>query len=532
MSFDWIVLVPPLIVILSAAITRHVIASLFAGIISATAIYTISAHVSPFTYLFNAFLQIITNPDKITLFVFLAVLGTVIELMTRSGGVAAYTSFVRRFVTNRRQAEVSSLLISCVFFLDDYLNSLTTGAIMRPLTDAFAVPRAKLAYLINSMSSPLCPLIPLSSWAAMIIGNLQISGISDHGMANTLINADPLMAYLAAIPFMFYAIFIIISAFIVVWGRLSFGAMHRQEVIAQESGNLFGGKNIPSTKRATEPTGGSLADFFVPIICFIASTLFFLLYTGQSHLLGGTNSFVETLRTADTMFSLLSASLFTLVVICIMNTLRHVFSIKKIGLAAIDGVMLMKNSLIVLLLAFTFGYMINNDLQSGAYLANIISASLPLALLPLIIFGLATITTASTGSSWGTIAILMPLTVKTLASLSAGAAPFVITSVPLLLPSLGALVAGSVAGAHFSPITDATVVSAMSAGAYHLDHVKTMMAYALPALLGSCLSFLIIGLTRHWGSLASYSTAFLVGILLMIVLLLVRNTLGDRKHSN
>lgn len=530
MSFDWIVLVPPVVVLISAAATRHVIASLFAGILTATAIHAYSAVISPFAYVLKAFMTIITNPDKITLFAFLAILGTVVELMTRSGGVAAYTAALsKRFVGNKRQTENASLITSCVFFLDDYLNSLTTGAIMRPLTDRFAVPRVKLAYLINSMSSPLAPLIPLSSWAAAIILCLQTGGVSDHGVAGTLINADPLIIYLTAIPFMFYAIFIIITAFVVVNCNISFGAMQRQELIAEESGNLFGGKSTPSTKADTQPNG-TLADFFVPIGSFIASALFFLLYTGHSRLLGGSNSFMQTLRSTDTMVCLLSASLFTLVVICIMSTLRHTFSIKKIGVAAVDGILSMRNSLTVLLLAFTFGNMINYDLQSGAYLASLISSSLPQAILPLIIFLLATITTASTGSSWGTMTILIPFTVTTLAGLATGAAPLAASAVPLLFPSLGALIAGSVAGAHFSPITDATVVSSMSAGAYHLDHVKTMIAYAFPALMGSCLSFLIVGLTPHWGTVASYFTAFGAGIVLTIIILFIRNAMGKEKR--
>lgn len=527
MSSDWIVLLPPLVVLASAAITRRVIASLLAGIITATAIYTYLHHVSPVTYIINAFTYIITDPSKITLFAFLAVLGTVIELMTRSGGVAAYTAFVKKIVHSQRQVENSSILISCVFFLDDYLNSLTTGSIMRPLTDAFSIPRAKLAYLLNSMSSPLCPLIPLSSWAANIILYLHVGGVADDNMRNTLIQADPLITYLTTIPFMFYAIFTIISTIVVVNGRLSFGAMHRYELIATESGNLFGGKQAPSTRTRVEAEG-TLANFFVPIGSFIAGAIFFLLYTGHSRLLGGTNGFVETLRSSDTMFSLLGASLFTLMILCIMDALRHVFSIKKIGSASVEGVLLMKNSLIVLLLAFTFGSMINNDLQSGAYLASIIITSLPLAILPLIIFLLATVTTASTGSSWGTMAIFIPFTITTLASLATGAAPAVAASVPLLFPSLGALIAGSVAGAHFSPITDATVVSSMSAGAYHMDHVRTMIAYSLPALIGSCISFLVIGMTPQWGMLISYIVAFSAGMIAMLSILFIRNALAKK----
>ncbi|MCL5436950.1 MAG: hypothetical protein M1549_03695 [Candidatus Dependentiae bacterium] len=528
MSFDWIVLVPPLIVLTSAALTRRVIASLLAGIASAAAIHTYNTGASLLTYLFGLCANTVSAPANIKLFAFLAVLGTVIELMTRSGGVAAYTAFVQKFVSSKRQVENSSLGVSCVFFLDDYLNSMTTGAIMRPLTDAFAIPRVKLAYLINSMASPLCPLIPLSSWAATIILYLQTGGIADFVKPGTLIQADPFIIYLTSIPFIFYAIFSILGAFLVVNFRLSFGPMKRQECIADESGNLFGGKQAPSTRSAT-PREGSLADFFVPIGSFILSALFFLLYTGNSILLGGNHGFVNTLRTADTMFSLLGASLFTLLTISVMSARAGTFSLRNTTTSCVEGLLLMKGAFAILFLSFAFGSMINNDLHSGAYLASLISRSLPLAILPLTIFLLATITTASTGSSWGTMAILIPLTITTLAGLATGATPVAASAVPLLFPSLGALIAGSVAGAHLSPITEATVVSAMGAGAYHLDHVKTMVAYALPTLLGASTSFLLIGMTHTLGGITSYAIALLAGIITMGAILFIRSAWAKNK---
>lgn len=536
MSFDWIVLLPPLIVLISAAVSRHVIASLCAGIISASLIYTKCAPIQTITHIGQSLFHTVTEPSKVELFAFLAILGAIIELMTQSGGVAAYTKFMQRFVKSKRGGEGASLILSSIFFLDDYLNSLTTGSIMRPLTDALRIPRVKLAFLLNAMSSPLCPLIPVTTWAAMIITQLQDAGISDKAGSSMLINADPLFTYVTTIPFIFYAFFIILTAVLVVTLRLSFGTIHKQELCAEQTGNLFGGKEPFNTPREAS-TSGSLADFFVPILTFVAGTIFFLFYSGNSILLGGSHSLVETLRNADTMVSLLRASILTLLVIALTDVLKYKFSIlkmlKKVNVAVIQGIKLMKNSLTVLLLAFTFGHIINNDLQSGAYLANIISASLPLAILPLIIFILATITTASTGSSWGTIAILMHLTVTTLASLASTAAtlPLAISSVPLLFPSIGALIAGSVAGAHFSPITDATVVSAMSAGAYHLDHVKTMISYALPALIGTGISFLIMGFTASWNLWTSYFIALAAGIFVTVTLLLVRHLFAKKNNS-
>lgn len=524
----WIDLLPPLIVLACAAITRHVTASLTIGILSASLLVTKGALFPALYHSVTTLIQTITKVDQLYLFAFLAVLGTIIELMTHLGGIAAYANLLRQFVHNKRGAETASLLSSCIFFLDDYLNSLMTGSTVRELTDSFKVPRVKLAFLINTMSSPLCPLIPITSWAALILGQLAAGGISDQGEPGTLIFSDSLLVYLTMIPFIFYSFFIILSGFVVVRAQLSFGVMKKQELLASTTGDLFGGKTPPPQRKQAEQEG-HLATFFVPLIIFILAVALFLLWTGNSTLLGGANSFIEALKNAQTTMSLFSASLVSLVSLLILMAYWKVFSFKQTALATKDGILLMKNSLLVLILAFTFGAIINHDLQTGPYLAQLISSALPLYLLPLIIFLLATIFTASTGSSWGTMALLMPLTIKTLASLAPHIATLTAGDVPLLYPSLGALIAGAVAGAHFSPITDATVVSAMSAGANHLDHVKTMMSYAFPALAGSCVAFLITGITANWQLWTSYGSAMGLGLLVTLLILFARSWVASKK---
>lgn len=523
MAASWIVLVPPLLVLGAAALTRNVIGSLLLGIGSAALIFT---HGSPLPALIHAtqtIAGVISQTGNIHLFAFLLLLGTIIELMTHVGGIAAYTALLRRYVSTRKGAETTSLSLSLIFFLDDYLNSLVTGSIMRPLTDALRIPRVKLAFLINSMSSPLCAIIPATTWAATIIGQLQASGVSDQPGAGVLVAADPLITYLIAIPFVFYSFFIIGSAWFIVRRRIAFGSMYEQERIAEENGNLFGGKEAPSQQADIEVASGSILNFLVPIGTFIISIPAFILYSGGHRIFGGSHGFIDTLKNAATTWSLLASGITALTVMVLLLAAQGQFSPKALMLACWRGIKLMKNSLIVLILAFTLGALLNNDLQTGAYLAKLISASLPIALLPLIIFLLATITTASTGSSWGTIGVLMPLAIKTLVSLAHAVGPVSPFDIPTFFVSIGALLAGSVAGAHFSPITDATVVSAMSAGAYHLDHVKTQVSYSIPAFIGSCCAITTAGMTYAWGLWSSYTLAGLSGLLITLGLLMLRN---------
>lgn len=534
----WISLIPPILVLSTAAITRHVIASLAIGIVAASILFIGFSPLALASHIGHSILaaisitswQSVFTSSSIHLFAFLACLGTVIELLIHMGGMAACTTLLLKRLTTKRAVETSSLALSHTFFLDDYLNNLVTGSVIRPLTDNFKIPRVKLAFLLDAMSSALGILMPASSWAATIMAQLSASGVSDTPGVKALIAGDPLMVYLQTIPFIFYAFFIIGSAWLVVRCQLSFGKMRQQELIAEETGNLFGGKEPPTAQPQRNDEPGSLTSFFVPVIVFIGSILFFILWTGNNVLLGGSNGFINTLKTASTMVSLLAASICTLVTIAlILHAQKRPAVGKTILKASWNGIKLMKNSLIVLLLAFTFGQILNADLHTGDYLGQLISASLPMWLLPLLVFCLASLITASTGSSWGTIAILTPLTITTLASLTPAIPPLDPWHIPAFFATLGGLLAGSVAGAHFSPITDATVVSSMSAGSYHLDHVYTLMGYALPALIGSGAAFLITGLTSHWSLWASYGIAVLVGASITASILLLRSYLAQKR---
>ncbi|MBY0109905.1 MAG: hypothetical protein K2X90_02225 [Candidatus Babeliaceae bacterium] len=509
MSYSWLTLLPPLIVIVVTSITRNVLLSLTGGILAAAAIaadfdfsstlYLALQRILEETHLTSIYTG--KSLDHLYIFSFLILLGILIQLMNHSGGIRAYTDFLLRFIKTPQAAQQTSLILSSTLFIDDYLNNLTVGAIMRPVTDHFTLARAKLAFLIDSMSGPLCLLIPASSWVAFILAQLQASGITQGDRIGTYLNEDPLFVYIACMPFLLYPLLMVCIAWATVYFGLSYGAMARFENVAKETGNLFGGNKPLHQAHQSEQFKGTLLDFILPISTFIGSFILALLYSGNSVLLAGTASFMQALSQADPFWSLFIAS-FIAVCLTIFLFIYHNPNHKQYVISAfVQGFLFMKNSLLVLLLAWTLSTLLKNDLQTGTYLASLLPADLSVSYLPFIIFVLCTIISASTGSVWGTIALMLPIALPLYYTITLG------LSTVLLFPLLGALFSGSIAGSHFSPISDAMVMASVSAGCYHLDHVRTQMSYALNALIGSLAGFLIMSVLP-----ATVSYNLLIGI--------------------
>ena len=523
MTDSWIVLLPPVLVLGCAALTHNVIVSLILGIASAALIAANFVLWPALVAAQGAFIAQITNPTNRYLFSFLIFLGLVIEMMTHSGSIQACTNFLRRFVHDKRSAQTTSISLSYFFFLDDYFNGLTVGSIMRPLTDMFNIPRAKLAFLLNSMSAPLCLLIPASTWVAMILVQFQVSKLSDVASDKPDIFADPLYTYLSIMPFIFYAIFIVFSTWLIVRAKISFGLMHQHEAIAHETGNLFGGKPPRQAQVDVSHKTGSLAGFFIPLGAFMFTMIFTVFYTGNAAFLGGQYTLIEALKKADTTLSLFVASVVSSTVSIIYFLSKRYLTPREIAYNAYCGFMLTRNSLIILFLAYVFGTLLTDNLQAGAYLAGAMQGVLPLFMLPLVIFIISTAITAGTGSSWSTIAIMTPLTIGMLVGLAQGNVPLTISQIPQFYAAMGALLAGTVAGAHISPITDSTVMASTASGAYHMDHVQTQIAYSTPALIGTCVALLVVGSISDHATLFSYAIALLAGIVVTGGMLLYRN---------
>lgn len=523
MENSWVVLLPPVFVLACAAFTHNVIVSLVFGIASAALIATDFVPLQTLLLIKDTLILKASDMASLYLFGFLIILGFIIEMMTHSGGITAYTNILHRYVKDKRSAQITSLLISIIFFIDDVMNALAVGAIMRPITDSMRIPRAKLAFLINSVVAPLCVIIPASTWVAMVLGSLQESGVSDKINDQTIIYADPLYTYIATIPFIFYAIFIIFTAIFVVWKNIGFGTMRQQELIADETGNVFGGKPPRHEKTLIQHGKGSVSGFFIPIGTFILSMIFFLFYSGNAALLGGANDLMVALQKANPFWSLFMASLLSMIVSVGYFLSKKQLDLHEIKENAYQGFMLTKDSILILFFSYTFAWLLTENLQAGAYLAHSISGILPLFILPLAIFIVSSATAASIGSSWGTILVILPLTVSMLVALSKGNAPLALRIVPQFYAALGAIIGGSIAGAHFSPITDATVMASTATGCYHMDHVQTQIAYATPALIGSCISYLIIASLGNFPTLFTYIVSCIAGLAATMGILLYRN---------
>ena len=526
MQNSWLSLVPPLIVLVAAFWTRHIHFSLMCGIISAALIFTnfsIGKSFSIISYRLWENTELGTlqswetfwNNWNLFVCIFLGILGIIIALLAQSGGAFAYRNFAKKHIKNRQSAETASLLLSSCLFIDDYFNALTVGTVMHPITDEYNIPRVKLAFLVDSMSAPLSILIPISSWVAAIVLQLRETGISLHKEANTLILGDPFFIYLQSIPFIFYSFIVIAGAWIIVRRNISFGLMGQQELIAQKTNNLFGGKEAtpsPLREKRIAKNQSSMYDFLFPVIGLVLSIFIALLSSGDYFLLGGTNSFLAALQNSSAARALFIGSSITLLSSFAYFLYKDKVDVKEIPRLSVEGLKMMGPSILILLLSWTLGNLLREDLLTGQYLAHQLIGTLDIKLFPLMFFLAATATSFTIGSSWGTIAILFPIAIPMIPSFLQLPIPTPIAQLPMLFPTIGAILSGSVVGDHISPISDTTIMSSTSTGSHHIDHVATQMTYATPLFFSSALSFLIVGYMNPQDRLNTIFIPLAIGI--------------------
>lgn len=506
MTYNAIVLLPPILVLILAAWTRNVIASLSIGIVVAALMANNFSIVQSLKFSFfkvwdeTNITGLWGNGQTEHLYTlgFLLVLGTLISLITHTGGIAAYSAILKQKLKNKKVAEMSSFFLAPLFFLDDFLSILTLGCIIKPITDKFKVPRAKLAYLLDSISSPLCTLIPASSWTAVILSQLKISGISENITSKTLIIGDPFIIYLKSIPFTIYSILVLASSWFIVKKGISYGPMSRHEIISEKTGNLFAGKHPVVSTLKECGIAGSLGNFFIPIGIFLVSLIILLFYSGYQ--LTPNPTLFNILLAANPFSALFWSCVLSLISSTIYLYYKKVITLETVKDIIASGYKLMLNPLIILLLAWTFAAILKDTLGTGDYLANLLINNLPGFTLPLMIFLSSMVIAASTGSSWGTIAIVLPLSIPAVTALSAGSLPLTPDQASFLYPVIGALISGSLAGVHISLISDSTIMAATSSGSYAIDHLITQLPYVAPAIIFTAIGFMINGLynTKSW----------------------------------
>lgn len=537
-------LAPPLGILICAYFTRRVIVSITLGIILATLIAknfnVIAAAKLTYSCLattleLHKFFSVQYFWDTWYLFIciFLLVLGILVVLLQHSGGANAYALRTKKYINNKKTAETSSLVLSFCLFIDDYLNSLTVGAIMHPLTDAAQVPRVKLAYLVHSLSSPLVILCPFSSWVVAILGYLRKSGIAEVSGSSTFILANPLVVYFHIIPFVFYSFILIASVWYVVQTRISFGAMKTYETIAEKTGNLFGG-NEPhkyaideATENLPSPTT-TLADFFVPIIILIACIIISMLYSGQWIYFGGKYNLTQALQNSSAARALFLGGNFALIISILFLFLRKHLKLQALPNICLTGINLMLPSIVTLILAWTFGNILTAELHTGEYLANILINSVSINLLPALLFITAFLIAFTIGTAWGTAAMLFPIAIPMVPAMLGLHHIPTLAEIPMLIPVLGAILSGCVAGNHNSPIADTTIMSATSTRTPLMEHIKTQLPYAAPVMVATAVGFYLAALLIPYGLVIACIVPILTSIVLVVVMMRGLHIIANR----
>lgn len=538
MPISWIVLLPPLLVVIIAAMTRRILAALLAGIFLGVLILH---NFSPYAAVVDMIkrmwettelgtissVQTFLSASYLLSCLFLLLLGILITLIAVSGGAYAYGNFVTKRLKTAQQAEASSLLLSLFFFIDDYFSCLTVGSAMKSITDRYNIPRVKLAMLVNAMAAPLVVLVPVSSWVAQIMMNLGASGVSSTGQSGTLVIADLLSLYVHVIPFIFYAIMIIATVWFLVLGRFSFGLVRKHEHLATTSGNLFGGKQ-PLKQRAIELTDeqikkSSMADFMIPLFLLVCTVFIGILINGDYYVFGGSKSLLQALQSAHIAAALFLGALVTIVLSFVFLLVRKKIQPNQVWGVCKEGIGLMQSSIMILILIWTLSNMLKGDLGTGKYLAQFLIGSIPLALMPVIFFLVAMLTATMMGSSWGCMGLLIPVGIPMVVSLSHVTVPVLVEQLPIIFPLIGAIISGAVVGNHLSPISDTILMSSTSTGAYHMDLLRTQFQLVFPTVFSTALSFLVAGfLVCHgWSTASTCLIALMFGLCCNAALIVV-----------
>ena len=489
-----VALLPPVIAIALALITKEVYSSLFIGILMGGLLYANFSFEGTLLHVFqDGIVGVLADPDDMGILGFLVVLGAVVCLMNKAGGSAAFGRWAKQNIKSRVGAQLATIVLGVVIFIDDYFNCLTVGSVMRPLTDEHRISRAKLAYLIDATAAPVCIIAPISSWAA------AVSGYAEDG--------NGLMLFIRAIPYNFYALLTIVMMIGLVVLKTDFGPMARYEKNAIEKGDLFSGSNPYSTAKIEKvETKGTVLDLVLPIIVLVVSCVIGMLYTGsffdsssEDYYMNVVSAFAD----CDPYFGLLLGSSVALVLIMIFYMIRRVMSFQDLMSCLPEGFKAMVPAILILTFAWTLNTM-TSSLGAKYFVRDFVrSASGIQVLLPVIVFAVGCLLAFATGTSWGTFGILIPI-VQSVFDMSN----------PMAVICISACMAGAVCGDHCSPISDTTIMASAGAQCDHVNHVSTQLPYAISCAVISGITYLIAGLLVMAGLPGIISLP--IGIALMI----------------
>ena len=495
-------LLPPIVAIGLALMTKEVYSSLFVGILTGGLLYSITEH-SGFSGMFNAVVKdgIIANiadSYNVGILLFLVVLGTIVVLMNKAGGSRAYGEWASKHIKTRSGACLSTFLLGVMIFVDDYFNCLTVGSVMRPITDKHKVSRSKLAYLIDATAAPVCIIAPISSWAAAVAGTVKgVNGIS---------------LFVRTIPYNLYALLTLIMVIFIALSDVDYGPMKRHEDNARK-GDLFTTRNkVYPDDAKPEHSRGKVIDLILPVVILIALCVLGMVYTGG--LFSG-ESFLNAFANCDASFGLAVGSLGALIVIILYFLARRVLTFTECMDSITDGFRQMVPAILILTFAWTLKTM-TGLLQASTYVSGLVeNAHTMQILLPMILFVVAVGLAFATGTSWGTFGILIPIVTGVFSSQLVQNGDSV-TIPPIVIICISACLSGAVCGDHCSPISDTTIMASTGAQCDHVNHVSTQLPYAFTVAVVCAVGYLLAGFVQNVFVVLGSSILMMLGTLFII----------------
>ena len=483
-------LTPPLIAISLALITKEVYSSLFFGMLTGALLNASFEPVGALNQLFpEGVMSVLSDKWNVGILVFLVILGTMVQLMNHTGGSAAFGAWASKRIKSREGAQLSTMLLGCLIFIDDYFNCLTVGSVMRPVTDKHKISRSKLAYLIDSTAAPICIIAPISSWAAAVSGFVK----GENGIH----------IFVQSISFNFYALLTLLMIVFIIFMKLDFGLMQVHENNAK-NGDLFTSGKTQPTNEDSEMEGkqGRVSDLVVPVVFLIIGCVIGMIYTGGFF---SGKSFADAFATSNASVGLVMGSAVALVITVAYYLMRQSLSFAACMECLPEGFKQMVPAMLILAFAWSLKSM-TDSLGAAVFVAGLMEhiAGDLMNFLPAFIFVVSTGLAFASGTSWGTFGILIPIVVSC----------FQETDPQLMIISISACMAGAVCGDHCSPISDTTIMSSAGAQCDHLNHVSTQLPYAMTAAGVSFLTFLVAGFTR------SALISLIFGIVVLFLLLL------------
>lgn len=490
-------LVPPLVAIILALITKEVYSSLFVGILIGALFFAgFNPEVTMNHMINEGFIKSLSNPGNVGILIFLVILGTVVCLMNKAGGSAAFGAWAKTHIKSRVGAQIVTILLGVIIFIDDYFNCLTVGSVMKPVAAKHKISSSKLAYLIDATAAPVCIIAPISSWAAAVTGFVE--------------GEDGFSLFVSAIPYNYYALLTIVFMVGIVLMKIDFGPMKKYETLAAAGEDPGDEENTVSTPENIRGRG-KVFDLVFPIVSLIVCCIFGMIYTGG--FFDGVD-FITAFADCSASLGLVIGSSIALLLTIIVYLIRRVISFKECMASIPEGFKSMVPAILILTFAWTLKNM-TDSLGASEFVDAVVSeyAAGFSFLLPAIIFVIAALISFATGTSWGTFGILIPIVVDI----------FQQTDHTMMIIAISACMAGSVCGDHCSPISDTTIMASAGAKCNHVKHVTTQLPYALTVAGISFVMYLIASVIKN------PIISLVIGLALTIGALFVFKYLSNRS---